>query len=145
PVEYAVITHAHSDHAVPGSKHYLAHKDSESMLRMRLGEGISLTTLNYNESITIQGVQISLHPAGHILGSAQVRVGRKGEVWVAAGDYKTENDRFCIPFEPVKCNVFITESTFGLPIYNWAPQAEIMHDIKQWWEKNQEEDKASVL
>ncbi len=145
PVEKAIITHAHGDHARWGSKHYLAHKDSEAILRLRLGQDISLQTVEYGETFVINGVRFSLHPAGHILGSAQVRVEHKGEVWVASGDYKLENDNFCTPFESVKCNVFITESTFGLPIYKWQPQEDIINEINAWHHKNQAEGKASIL
>lgn len=145
PVDRAIITHAHSDHARWGSKHYLAHKDSEPILRLRLGQDISLQTVEYYEKFVINGVTFSLHPAGHIIGSAQVRVEYKGEVWVASGDYKLEVDNFATPFEPVKCNVFITESTFGLPIYKWQPQHEVMSEIDNWWSQNKSEDKASVL
>ncbi len=145
PVERAVITHAHSDHARPGCKHYIAHKDSESILRLRLGEDISLQTLNYGEEFRINGISFSLHPAGHIIGSAQVKVENKGDIWVASGDYKLQDDGFCTPFEPVKCNVFITESTFGLPVYNWPEQKMIMEDINEWWKQNSLQDKTSVL
>lgn len=145
PVDRAIITHAHGDHAKWGSKHYLAHKDSEVILRLRLGEHIDLQTVEYGEEFTINSVKFSLHPAGHILGSAQVRVEHKGEVWVASGDYKLENDNFCTPFESVKCNVFITESTFGLPIYKWKPQSQIINEITNWHLKNKSEGKASVL
>ena len=145
PVDRAIITHAHSDHARWGSKHYLAHKDSEAILRLRLGEDISLQTVEYGEKFVINGVSFSLHPAGHIVGSAQVRVEHKGEVWVASGDYKLEDDGFAAPFEPVKCNVFITESTFGLPIYKWQPQQEIFSEIDNWFAQNKREDKASIL
>lgn len=145
PVDYAIITHAHSDHARAGCKHYLAHKDSESILRLRLGEDISLRTVEYGEKFFIHGVQFSLHPAGHVIGSAQIRVEHKGEVWVASGDYKVQDDKFSAAFEPVKCHTFITESTFGLPIYKWRPQQEVMDDIKAWWKQNQLQGKASVL
>ncbi len=145
PVDRAIITHAHSDHARSGSKNYLAHKDSESILRLRLGENISLQTVQYGEIFNINGVNFSLHPAGHIIGSAQVRVEYKDEVWVASGDYKLENDHFCAPFEPVKCNVFITESTFGLPIYKWQPQQKIFDEIAAWHAKNITEGKVSIL
>lgn len=145
PVDRAIITHAHGDHAKPGSRHYLAHKDSAPILRMRLGEDISIQTVEYGENISINGVNISLHPAGHILGSSQIRVEHKGEVWVAAGDYKLQDDHFCTPFEPVKCNVFITESTFGLPIYKWQPQQFIMNEINEWWAENRILGKASIL
>lgn len=145
PVDRAIITHAHSDHAKWGSKSYLAHKDSETILRLRLGKDISLQTVAYGENFSINGVKFSLHPAGHIIGSAQVRVEYKGEVWVASGDYKLEDDHFCTPFEPVKCNVFITESTFGLPIYRWRPQSKIFDEINTWHAKNKSEGKASLL
>lgn len=145
PVDRAIITHAHSDHARFGSKHYLAHKHSEPILRLRLGEAISLQTVEYGEQFEINGVTFSLHPAGHIIGSAQVRVEYKGEVWVASGDYKLENDHFSAAYEPVKCNVFITESTFGLPIYKWRPQEKIYAEINSWREQNRVEEKASIL
>ena len=145
PVDRAIITHAHSDHAKWGSKNYLAHKHSEPILRMRLGNDINLQTVEYGESFTINGVRFSLHPAGHIIGSAQVRAEYKGEVWVASGDYKLEDDNFCAPFETVKCNVFITESTFGLPIYKWQKQEKIFDEINSWKAKNESEGKASLL
>jgi putative mRNA 3-end processing factor len=129
PVDRAIITHAHGDHAKWGCKNYLAHKDSAAILKLRLGEHIDLQSVEYGEEFTINGVRFSLHPAGHILGSAQVRVEHKGEIWVASGDYKLENDNFSAPFESVKCHVFITESTFGLPIYKWKPQVQIMGEI----------------
>lgn len=145
PADFAIITHAHSDHAKPGCKHYLAHKDSASILRLRLGNDISLQTVDYGEKFSINGVQFSLHPAGHVIGSAQIRVEHKGEVWVASGDYKVQDDYFSAAFEPVRCHTFITESTFGLPIYKWRPQREVMNDIREWWKENQLQDKASVL
>jgi putative mRNA 3-end processing factor len=145
PAKRAIITHAHSDHARWGSKHYLAHHHSEAILRLRLGEAISLQTVEYGERFEINGVTFSLHPAGHIIGSAQVRVEYRGEIWVVSGDYKLEDDHFSAAFEPVKCNVFITESTFGLPIYKWQPQAKIYAEISRWRLQNRAEDKASVL
>lgn len=145
PVDRAIITHAHSDHAKWGSKNYLSHKHSEVILRMRLGEDINLQTVDYGESFTINGVKFSLHPAGHIIGSAQVRVEYNNEVWVASGDYKLEDDGFCQPFEAIKCNVFITESTFGLPIYKWQPQQQVFNQVNEWRHKNTEQGKASVL
>ena len=145
PVERAIITHAHSDHAKFGCKHYLAHKDSESILRLRLGEDISLQTVEYGEEFNINGVRFSLHPAGHILGSAQVKVEHKNDIWVASGDYKLQDDGFSTPFEPIKCNVFITESTFGLPIYKWPDQGIVMDDIREWWLQNRMNNKTSIL
>jgi len=144
PVPRAVITHAHGDHARTGSGSYLAAAPGEGLLRSRLGE-IHLRTLDYGEPITVNGVTISLHPAGHVLGSAQVRVEYRGEVWVASGDYKTEADGTCTPFEPVRCHTFITESTFGLPIYRWMPQAALMADINAWWADNAALQRASVV
>lgn len=144
PVNKAIITHAHSDHARTGNKYYLAHKNSESILRYRLGN-IVLQTLNYYETININGVTISLHPAGHVIGSAQVRLEYKGEIWVVSGDYKVENDGYTIPFEPVKCQHFITESTFGLPIYNFA-QAEVVNlQLNNWVEENAARGLNSVI
>jgi putative mRNA 3-end processing factor len=145
PVDRAIITHAHSDHAKPGCRNYLAHKDSESIMRLRLGEDISLQTVGYGESFSINGVNFSLHPAGHIVGSSQIRVEYQGEVWVVSGDYKLQDDHFCTPFEPVKCNTFITESTFGLPIYKWPNQGEVFQDVREWVKQNQLQGKASVL
>ncbi len=144
PVGHAVITHAHSDHARTGHSSYLAHTDSEGTLRTRLGD-ISLQTLAYGETLDRNGVKISLRPAGHVLGSAQVRVEYRGEVWVASGDYKTEADGTCAPFEPVRCNTFITESTFGLPIYRWPKQQVLFAEINAWWQRNADEGRASVL
>jgi putative mRNA 3-end processing factor len=144
PVARAVITHAHSDHARVGHGHYLAHTHSEGTLRTRLGE-ITLQTLPYGETIEHNGVKISLHPAGHVLGSAQVRMEHGGRVWVASGDYKLEADGTCPPFEPVRCDTFITESTFGLPIYRWATPAALSLEINDWWRSNADAGRASVL
>jgi putative mRNA 3-end processing factor len=144
PVEKAVITHAHSDHARAGSQSYLCHPYSKPILELRLGEH-PFQSLDWHETVFINGVQVSLHPAGHIIGSAQVRVEYKGEVWVISGDYKLENDGISGEFEPVKCNTFISESTFGLPIYHWKPQQQIFDDINSWIVQNRENAKTSVL
>ena len=144
PVARAVITHAHSDHARIGHGHYLASAPAEGVLRVRLGE-IDLQTLAYGQAIGHHGVKVSLHPAGHVLGSAQVRLEHAGQVWVASGDYKVAPDPTCDPFEPVKCDVFITESTFGLPIYRWCPDAELFAGINGWWQRNADRGVASVL
>lgn len=143
-VDRAIITHAHSDHARYGSKHYLAHKDSEFILKHRLGN-IDLQTIDYNQNIQINGVNISLFPAGHIIGSAQVRLEYKGEIWVISGDYKVKNDGYTIPFEPVKCQHFITESTFGLPIYNFPEAANINQQLNDWVTQNAEQGLNSVI
>ena len=145
PVARAVITHAHSDHARAGHGHYLSHTDSAGTLRARLGRDIALQTLPYGEAIEHHGVRVSLHPAGHVLGSAQVRLAHGGRVWVASGDYKTEPDGTCPPFEPVPCDTFITESTFGLPVYRWPTQPVLFAQIDAWWRANAEAGRASVL
>jgi putative mRNA 3-end processing factor len=144
PVARAVITHAHADHARTGHGHYLAAQQGAGVLRARLGE-ITLQALRYGEAVEHNGVRISLHPAGHVLGSAQVRLEHRGEVWVASGDYKLEPDGTCAPFEPVACDTFISESTFGLPIYRWQPQAQVFEQINAWWRANAAQGRTSVL
>jgi putative mRNA 3-end processing factor len=145
PVDAAVITHAHGDHARWGCRRYLGAREGERVLRTRLGQDAGIRTVEYGEAVEVRGVRVSLHPAGHILGSAQVRVEHRGEVWVVSGDYKTEPDPTCTPFEPVRCHTFVTESTFGLPIYRWEPQERVFAAVNAWWRANQEAGKASVL
>lgn len=145
PVDKAVITHAHSDHARWGHKYYIAQRQNKEILKLRLGKDINLTLKEYGETFRINGVKFSFHPAGHIWGSAQVRVEHKGEVWVASGDYKTESDLFSPDFEPVRCHTFITESTFALPVFQWRPQSQIMEEINQWWSDNAREGKTSII
>lgn len=145
PVERAVITHAHADHACRGCTHYLASSASEHVLRTRIGPEARIDTLGYGEAIRHNGVRVSLHPAGHVLGSSQVRVEHEGRVWVVSGDFKTDPDPTCTPFEPLRCHTFVTESTFGLPIYRWPPQEKVFEQINGWWRANQEKGRASVL
>lgn len=145
PVERAVITHAHGDHARGGSRHYLAPAAGAGLLRVRLGQDVPLQTLAYGESLQHGDVKLSLHPAGHVLGSAQLRIEYRGEVWVASGDYKVEADATCAPFEPLACHTFITESTFGLPIYRWQPQAALFAEVNEWWRANAAAGRASVI
>ena len=144
-VERAVVTHAHSDHARWGMHHYLAHEDSEHILKYRLGASISLETLPYGKRIKKNGVTISLHPAGHIPGSAQVRLEYKGEIVVVSGDYKIESDGLSTPFEPVRCHQFISECTFGLPIYQWEAQEAVFEAINNWWKTNAAQGRCSVI
>ena len=144
PVDRAVITHAHADHARAGHGAYLTARSGEGVLRSRLGT-LSVQTLDWGESVLHQGVRVSLHPAGHVLGSAQVRIEYKGQVWVVSGDYKVQPDRTCTPFEPVRCDVFVTESTFGLPIYRWAPEEEVFAQINAWWSANAQAGRSSLL
>ena len=153
PVARAVITHAHADHARRGHRAYLAAAPAAGVLRARLGDDIGLQTLRYGETVDHFGVRVSLHPAGHVLGSAQVRLEHAGRVWVASGDYylagedddPREHNQTCTPFEPVRCDCFITESTFGLPIYRWQPQREVFRAIDAWWRANAAAGRASLL
>ncbi len=145
PVEKAIISHGHSDHAYPGHQHYLCTTGAMPVIKHRLYLSNNIQTLPYGEVLLINGVNFSFHPAGHIPGSAQIRVEYKGEVWVFSGDYKLQEDGISTPFEPIPCQAFITESTFGLPIYKWKSQQEVFDDINQWWAKNKSEGKASVI
>ncbi len=144
PVKKAVITHAHSDHARFGSEYYLCHHYTKPLLQLRLGDN-NYQSVEWGETVFMNGVKISLHPAGHIIGSSQVRIEYNGEVYVVSGDYKTENDGLSGAMEILKCDVFITESTFGLPIYKWKSQQEIFYDIQNWVLKNKKSGKNSVL
>ncbi len=144
-VDFAIITHAHSDHAREGSRNYLTAEAGKGVLLERLGPEARIEGLAYGAEITHNGVKVSLHPAGHILGSAQVRVEYRGEVWVVSGDYKVEAEKTCAPFEPVKCHTFITESTFGLPIFRWQPQGDIFAEVNSWWRENHAKQRTSVI
>ncbi|MCC9655519.1 ligase-associated DNA damage response exonuclease [Rhodopirellula halodulae] len=145
PVDRAVITHGHSDHARWGSRHYLSASPGEPILRMRLSEEAEFEFLDYGQKTTVGGVQVSLHPAGHMLGSAQVRLEYRGEVAVVTGDYKLQSDATCDDFEPIRCHTFVTESTFGLPIYQWREDSDIFADINQWWRTAAAEGKCCLL
>lgn len=145
PVDRAIITHGHSDHAKPGHKSYAATPITAQIIKHRLGEGIRTEAYSYGKKFTINGVQFSFHPAGHIIGSAQVRVEYKGEVWVASGDYKTQPNPIAENFEPVRCNHFITESTFGLPIFQWQLEEDVTTTIKDWIAHNARKQVNSVL
>lgn len=145
PVDRAIITHAHADHARPGMQHYLVSNAGLPLYRARLGGDASLQGVDYGERVVLGGATVSLHPAGHVLGSAQVRVETANGVWVASGDYKLGADPTCAPFEPVRCDTFITESTFGLPIFRWQSTTEIWAEIIAWWQTNADAGRASVL
>ena len=145
PVEYAIISHGHADHARWGNKHYLCHNQSKAILQHRIGADISIESLPYNEYKVINGVKVSFHPAGHIIGSAQIRLEYKGYIVVFSGDYKTQPDFITTPFEPVKCNEFITESTFGLPIYKWKSEEELQQELQDWIVQNQQNNRTSVF
>ncbi len=145
PVATAVITHAHADHAVKGSRRYITAEPGRWVLWSRMGQHSKVETLKFGESVDLNGVKVSLHPAGHILGSAQVRAEYKGDVWVISGDYKVAPDRTCSTFEPVRCNTFVTESTFAQPLFQWEPQETTFAKIHDWWRANQSRNQASFL
>ena len=145
PVTRALITHAHADHARSGHARYWAAASGEALLRKRLGQDIDLTPVAYGEKLSFGDARVSFHPAGHVLGSAQIRVEADGEVWVASGDYKRDRDPTCEAFEVVACDTFITEATFALPVYRWADTAEVAADIHRWWQANAAAGRTSVL
>jgi len=144
PVKKAIISHGHADHSRWGHQQYITHHTNVPIIKHRLGD-ISVTGKAWNETFTINGVKFSLHPAGHIVGSSQIRVEHKGEVWVFTGDYKTEDDGLAVPYEVVKCHTFITECTFGLPAFKWLPQQQVFNDINNWWQQNQDDSRTSIL
>ena len=145
PVHRALITHGHSDHAISGHRYYLCTRLTAAVIKLRLGSFIQIQVVEFGEKIIINNVQFSFHPAGHIPGSAQIRVEYKGEVWVVTGDYKTEPDRVSGNYELLKCNTLVTETTFALPIYQWQPQAFTMREILNWYKYNLDLGKSSVI
>lgn len=144
PVERALVTHGHSDHARPGHARYLATHAAVPVIRHRLGD-IDIQGIGFGERIDINGVAISFHPAGHIPGSAQIRLEHRGEVAVVSGDYKLEHDGISEPFEPVRCHAFVSECTFGLPVFKWQPQAEVIAGIDAWWREARDEGRVAVI
>ena len=144
-VPRAIITHAHGDHARGGCGRYLCAAPGKLVMQARLGNSATINTLRDGESVTINGVKVSLHPAGHVLGSAQVRLEHQGVTWVVTGDYKLQADPTCAAFRPVVCDVFISESTFGLPIYRWQEPATIAAEINAWWRANRDAGRTSVI
>lgn len=145
PVERALITHGHADHARPGMMRYLATEAAAPVIRYRLGGDIALETTRYGDEIRIGDATVSFHPAGHVPGSAQIRVEVGGEVWVVSGDYKVDDDGLSEPFEPVRCHAFISECTFGLPVFNWAPQDDVIGAINAWWQANRDAGRTSAI
>ncbi len=144
PVKKVIITHGHADHSKFGHQKYITHHLNIPIIKHRLGD-INVTGVEWGETFSINSVKFSLHPAGHIIGSSQVRVEHKGEVWVFSGDYKTEDDGISGAFEPVKCHSFITECTFGLPVFKWQPQQEVFDEMNNWWKDNQKNNMTSVI
>jgi putative mRNA 3-end processing factor len=145
PVERAVITHSHADHARVGMGQYLTVCQGAELLRARVGANAPVSTAAYGEAVRMGDATLSFHPAGHVLGSAQIRIECRGLVWVISGDYKVATDPTCLQFEPVRCHGFVTEATFALPIYRWKPQEDTFAEINEWWKSNRTEGKASVL
>ena len=144
-VDLAVITHAHSDHARRGSSQYFCTPSSVDLLKKRLGEKSNIQSIDYRSPFKLGPVWISFHPAGHILGSAQVRVEYGSQVWVVSGDYKREADPTCAPFEVVPCDTFLTESTFAQPSYRWLSTSDVIQDIYKWWIQNSRSGRNSLL
>ncbi|HJU41700.1 MAG TPA: ligase-associated DNA damage response exonuclease [Vicinamibacterales bacterium] len=144
-VPRALITHAHGDHARAGSAAYLCTADTAALLARRFGPDAPTQTIRYGERLRLGKVTVSFHPAGHILGSAQIRIEGTHGVWVVAGDYKRAADPTCEPFEVVPCETFITESTFGLPIYRWDPAPSVIADLVSWWNENRDRGLTSVV
>jgi putative mRNA 3-end processing factor len=145
-VPRALITHAHGDHLVPGCEKYLLASIGAGVARERLADSAAgVEVIEYGHERDIHGVRVSFQPAGHILGSSQIRLEHRGEVWVVSGDYKVDPDPTCAPWEPIRCNTFITESTFGLPIYRWPSQQSIWDDINTWWRQNADAGITSLL
>ncbi len=145
PVDRAVVSHAHTDHARWGCRRYLAVASSEHLLRMRMSADAEFQFLPYGESIKIGGVDVSFHPAGHMLGSAQVRLEHRGQVAVVTGDYKLGSDPTCETWQPVRCHLLVTESTFGLPVYRWPSEHSLTTAINDWWRESREAEKCCVL
>ncbi|MBC7384881.1 MAG: ligase-associated DNA damage response exonuclease [Cryobacterium sp.] len=144
-VETGIITHGHGDHAHIGSQHYYASRSSLGILKTRMGEETPITTLAYGKVIRLGETEVSLHPAGHILGSAQVRIAHAGQVWVVSGDYKRDPDPTCAPFEVVECDTFVTEATFASPVYHWPPIENVVREIHDWWMQNRARGQNSIL
>lgn len=145
PVEHAVITHAHGDHARSGNKIYYCATEALGIMKQRVGQNSTFIHYPYGKQFRLGETAVSFHSAGHILGSSQVRVEHEGRVWVASGDYKRAPDPTCAPFEVVRCDVFITEATFALPIYKWEPGAQTAREVLEWWDQNARENRPSLL
>ena len=144
-VDRAVVTHAHADHFARGCNRYLTAAEGRGVLAERLAVAAAIDALPYGERLRIGDVEVSLHPAGHVLGSAQVRIEHRGEVWVVTGDYQLAPNTTCAPFEPVPCHHLVTESTFGHPFFQWSPSEELFASIHDWWRENQAAGRASLV
>lgn len=145
PVERAVLTHAHADHARSGHRHILCAQRGLPVFRSRLGPDVSLQGLAFRQSLRLNDAVVSLHPASHVLGASQIRIQQGSSVWVVSGDYRVVSDETCDAFEPVRADVFITETTFGLPIYRWADQEQVVQEIIDWWQVQASEGRACLI
>lgn len=144
PVPIALITHAHGDHARWGNQKYVIQEQAVEILRHRLPDAF-IASIPYQNKVKMGDVWVSFHPAGHILGSAQIRLEYQGKVTVVSGDYKRQEDPSCAPFEPIPCDLFVTESTFALPIYRWEDPRKVALDIFAWWQANAADGRPSLL
>ncbi|MEE9439304.1 MAG: ligase-associated DNA damage response exonuclease [Saprospiraceae bacterium] len=145
PVSKAFITHGHADHSSYGHQSYLCTHSALPVIKYRMGSHTNISGVSFGESITVNGVQFSFYPAGHIIGSAQIKIEYKGEIWVVSGDYKLTKDKLSENFESVKCHTFITESTFGLPEFSWQSDEVIFDSINLWWRNNIAQDRVSII
>lgn len=145
PVPTCVVTHAHGDHAYSGHGLYIATEESLQIIRKRMYSDVPSKPVKYGEKFKMGDCWVSLHPAGHILGSSQVRIEYNGIVTVISGDYKRGFDATCAPFEVIECDIFVTESTFALPIYQWPTNEEIAKQVYSWWEENASNNHPSLL
>jgi putative mRNA 3-end processing factor len=145
PVKRAVISHAHADHARLGSDSYLCAEECKTLLQARLGNETNIQTLKYGDLLAINSIKLSLHPAGHILGSAQVKIDKGGNICVVSGDFKVDVDATCAPLDPLHCHTFISECTFGLPIFRWPNPEQVFEEINSWWRANKEQGRTSIL
>jgi putative mRNA 3-end processing factor len=145
PVARAVVTHAHGDHARSGSGEYWTSEPGAALLRLRIAAGTPIHPLAYGEAVEFGGVRVSLHPAGHVLGSAQVRIEAGDRVWVVSGDFKRDADPTCAPFEPLRCDAFVTEATFALPVYRWPDPVRVVAELRDWWLANRARGETSIV
>lgn len=144
PVPLAVLTHAHGDHAPGGCGRYVCSPETAILLRRRAPDA-QVQTLAPGQRMVLGDVALSLHPAGHVLGSSQVRLERGGEVWVVTGDFKRELDPTCAPFEPMRCDVLVTEATFALPVYRWPDPASELDSLAAFWDEAREANEPALV
>lgn len=145
PVPVCIVTHAHGDHAYAGHGLYIGTEETLKIVKQRISKDLPTQTLSYGQKIKLGNCWISLHPAGHILGSSQIRIETGNCITVISGDYKRAPDDTCLPFEVVECDIFVTESTFALPIYRWPSNEEVFQQVISWWRENSAQNHPSIL